>query len=195
LEPYALNNAKTAVVNKFAGGVGRLEKIDFSIDFELKSKKGEGDDESGASTGRSQGMALSRAEGYTDYANDNYYDIKDEIVNYVDFDIPWSLTGGYKYVYSKPLDESKVTQTISLTGTLSLTKKWNISFRTNYDITEKELSSTSLNIKRDLHCWEMTFSWIPVGRMQSYNFQINVKGSTLRDMLKYNKRKSWQDNL
>jgi len=195
LDPYALNNAKTAVVNKFAGGVGRLEKIDFSIDFELKSKKGEGDDESGASTGRSQGMALSRAEGYTDYANDNYYDIKDEIVNYVDFDIPWSLTGGYKYVYSKPLDESKVTQTISLTGTLSLTKKWNISFRTNYDITEKELSSTSLNIKRDLHCWEMTFSWIPVGRMQSYNFQINVKGSTLRDMLKYNKRKSWQDNL
>jgi len=24
---------------------------------------------------------------------------------------------------------------------------------------------------------------------------INVKGSTLRDFLKYNKRKRWQDNL
>ncbi len=58
-----------------------------------------------------------------------------------------------------------------------------------------KLSSTSINIHRDLHCWEATFSWIPVGTMQSYNFQINVKGSTLRDFLKYNKRKSWQDNL
>jgi len=193
IDPYALNSAETAVVNSFDEGF-RLEKIDFSVDFELKSKKGEGEEGSGSGS-KQGGMGLSRAEGNADYSNDNRYDIKDEIVTYVDFDVPWSLTGGYKYVYSKPLDESKVTQTISLTGTFSLTKKWNISFRTNYDITEKELSSTSLNIKRDLHCWEMTFSWIPVGRMQSYNFQINVKGSTLRDMLKYNKRKSWQDNL
>ena len=93
------------------------------------------------------------------------------------------------------LPPKNITQTLSLSGDFSLTKKWKISFRTNFDLVKKELSSTSININRDLHCWEMTFSWIPVGYMQSYNFQINVKGSTLRDFLKYNKRKSWQDNL
>ena len=84
---------------------------------------------------------------------------------------------------------------MSVSGNVSLTKKWKISFRTNYDLVANELSSTSISIHRDLHCWEASFTWIPVGRLQSYNFQINVKGATLRDFLKYNKRKSWQDNL
>jgi lipopolysaccharide assembly outer membrane protein LptD (OstA) len=192
IDPYGLNAAKTAVVNSFDGGF-RVEKIDFSVDFEFQSKKGEGGD--GSKAGSMQNRGLSQADNFSDYSNDGRYDIQDEILTYVDFDVPWSLRGGYKYVFSKPLGEPKVTQTISLSGDISLTKNWKISFRTNYDITEKELSSTSININRDLHCWEMTFSWIPVGRMQSYNFQINVKGSTLADALKYNKRKSWQDNL
>lgn len=193
LDPYALNNAKTAVVNKFAGGVGRLEKVDFSVDFTLKSKKDESDGQGKGVNDQKNNISHSGAS--SDFADDGRYTIQDEIVTYVDFDVPWSLTGSYKYVYSKPLTEKNITQTLSLSGNLSLTKKWKISFRTNYDITERELSSTSININRDLHCWEMTFSWIPIGRMQSYSFQINVKGSTLRDMLKYNKRKSWQDNL
>ena len=82
-----------------------------------------------------------------------------------------------------------------LTGDVSLTKKWKISFRANYDLVLNELASTSINIHRELHCWEATFSWIPVGYMQSYNFQINVKGSTLKDFLKYDKRDRWEDNL
>ena len=67
--------------------------------------------------------------------------------------------------------------------------------RANFDIENRKLTTTSINIHRDLHCWEMRFTWIPVGRMQSYTFQINVKGSTLRDLMKWDKRKSWQDNL
>ena len=63
----------------------------------------------------------------------------------------------------------------------------------NYDITNKQLSYTSLNIHRQLHCWEMKLNWIPFGPRQSYNFQINVKSSVLSD-LKFNKRKTWFDN-
>ncbi len=202
-DTYALDSITGNILNRaqwfynedasFFKRLGRLEKVDFSVDFTLKSKQGEGEGKPGS--GSTQNNDISQADVYSDFSNDEYYTIQDEIVTYVDFDVPWSLTGGYKYVYSKPKWDKKITQTLSLSGNISLTKKWKISFRTNYDIVEKELSSTSININRDLHCWEMTFSWIPVGRMQSYNFQINVKGSTLRDMLKYNKRKSWQDNL
>ncbi|MCK5028865.1 MAG: LPS-assembly protein LptD [Bacteroidales bacterium] len=199
LDPYALNSDGN-VINQFQwntkdGGVGRLEKIDFSVDFQLQSKKGES--EEGSSKGGNSAMGSSQMDDFRDFANDGQYNVQDEIVTYVDFDIPWNLSANYKFVYSKTgLETSKkITQTISLSGGISLTKKWKISFRSNYDIAEKELSSTSININRELHCWEMTFSWIPVGYMQSYNFQINVKSSTLRDMLKYDKRKSWQDNL
>ena len=113
------------------------------------------------------------------------------------FDIPWNLSANYKFVYTKTgLESSKrIVQTLGITGDFSLTKNWKISFRANYDIEQRKLTASSLNIHRELHCWEMTFSWIPVGYMQSYTFTIQVKGSTLRDMLKYDKRKTWQDNL
>lgn len=38
----------------------------------------------------------------------------------------------------------------------------------------------------------MTFSCIPFGTHQSYNFQINVRSSLLKD-LKLTKRDSWYD--
>ena len=51
---------------------------------------------------------------------------------------------------------------------------------------------TSLNIYRDLHCWEMLVKWIPFGYRQSYNFTIRVKASVLQD-LKWEKKKDWYD--
>lgn len=54
------------------------------------------------------------------------------------------------------------------------------------------LGAFGFNLTRDLHCWEMTFSCIPFGTHQSYNFQINVRSSLLKD-LKLTKRDSWYD--
>ena len=59
-------------------------------------------------------------------------------------------------------------------------------------IRDSEVTATSFNISRDLHCWDMTFSCIPFGTHQSYNFQINVRSSLLRD-LKLTKKESWYD--
>ncbi len=194
VDPYAIDSLGK-VYNEFQwntedGGLGRLTRFDFTIDVKLKSKSEEG----GASN---QQTSNSHNDRFARGGRDEFYDMQEQIMTYVDFDIPWNISANYKYVYSKSGLESskKITQTLSLSGNISLTKKWKISLRTNYDLVENELSSTSINIHRDLHCWEATFTWIPVGFMQSYNFQINVKGSTLRDFLKYNKRKSWQDNL
>ncbi len=62
-----------------------------------------------------------------------------------------------------------------------------------YDIKNQKITATSFNISRDLHCWSMTFNCIPFGTHQSFNFQINVSSSMLRD-LKLTKRDSWYDN-
>ena len=171
----------------FFGRIGRLTNFNLSIDFRLNSPQ----DSKGNIKDKDQETEL-----LDEFGNPlPIAQIQQPIVGYVDFDIPWNLSVGYNYNYSKPAFEKNITQTLQLSGDFSLTKKWRLSFRTNYDITNRELSSTSINIHRDLHCWEMTFSWIPVGRMQSYNFQINVKASTLRDFLKLPKKRTWQENL
>ncbi len=202
LDTYALDSITGIVLNRsqwfyyedesFFKRIGRLERFDFSLDFKLNSKK-----ETGSGDPQSPGRDMPKGDRFSRDQDQYMYDMQDQIVTYVDFDIPWNLGVNYKFVYSKPgfEDSKKITQTMSLSGNISLTKKWKISFRANYDLVENELSNASLNLHRDLHCWEASFSWIPVGYMQSYTFQINVKGSVLGDLLKYDKRKSWQDNL
>lgn len=112
--------------------------------------------------------------------------------DYIDFDIPWSLRVNYTFDYRKPLFEKNITQYLGFSGDIKLTNKWKIAFRSGYDFIEKDLTHTSIDIHRDLHCWEMLFKWIPFGTHKSYNFTIRVKASTLQD-LKWEKKKDWYD--
>ena len=121
------------------------------------------------------------------------------IGNVVDFSVPWNLSIAYtlsfisQYYANLMNYESDVVQTISLRGDLNLTKNWKIAFTTGYDFEAKKMSYTSIDIYRDLHCWEMRFNWVPFGYYKSWNFTINVKAGMLQD-LKYNMRNSYQDN-
>jgi hypothetical protein len=116
---------------------------------------------------------------------------------YIDFNIPWTIGIDYKIDYRRvinpSLDTSYITQSIGLRGDLSITKNWKLSYMTNYDFINKEFSFTSINIARDLHCWQMSFNWIPLGFMRSYNLNISVKSSILQD-LKLQRRRTWYDN-
>ena len=112
--------------------------------------------------------------------------------DYIDFDIPWNLNVDYTFRYNRPIFEKTITQSLGFSGNVKLTDKWKIGFRSGYDFIQKSLTHTSLDIYRDLHCWEMLFKWIPFGYHQSYNFTIRVKASTLQD-LKWEKKKDWYD--
>lgn len=111
---------------------------------------------------------------------------------YIDFNIPWSLNVGYNIRYSKPTYESTITQTLNFSGDLSLTDKWKIGATSGWDFESKDFTYTSLNINRDLHCWELAINWIPYGPRQSYNLTINVKSAVLQD-LKLNRRRDYYD--
>lgn len=112
----------------------------------------------------------------------------------VDFSIPWNISIDYSFNYSKPSFEKNISQTLSFSGDVSLTKNWKIAFRSGYDIKAQRLTTSSLDIYRDLHCWEMRVSIIPIGYLKSYSFQINVKSAILQD-LKLTKRDSHLNRL
>ncbi len=114
--------------------------------------------------------------------------------HYVDFDIPWNVRINYSLRYSKPYYESNVVQTVNFSGDFNLTSKWKISFTSGYDIKNRKASYTTIDVFRDLHCWEASIHIVPFGSHKSYMFQINVKADMLKD-LKLAKRRSWFDNF
>ena len=110
------------------------------------------------------------------------------------FDVPWNVSITYGLTYSKPQFDGKTTQNLSFNGNVTLTPKWTLTFSSSYDFDAKQIAMTTMSIQRDLHCWQMSFNCSPFGVMKYYNFQINVKSSTLKD-LKYEKKKSHSDSL
>ncbi|MBO4588334.1 MAG: LPS-assembly protein LptD [Bacteroidales bacterium] len=118
---------------------------------------------------------------------------------YVDFSVPWNISLSYtfsyvsRYVATQYGLNHEVVQSLSVSGNFSITKNWKVAFSTGYDFVNKGLSYTSIDIYRDLHCWEMRFNWTPFGYYKGWNFVINIKAPSLRDV-KYEKKKNYQDN-
>jgi hypothetical protein len=115
---------------------------------------------------------------------------------FVDFNIPWNFSFSYALNMTRRVQKYNDTlilaQTINLRGDLSITKNWKVNVTTNIDVTARKLSTTTIEVYRDLHCWQMRFVWIPVGSFRSYNFNLNVKSALLQD-LKISRRKGWND--
>lgn len=112
--------------------------------------------------------------------------------DYVDFTVPWSFNASFVLSRRYLQDEIQNNQVLNLSGDINLTEKWKIALSTGYDFSQKQFSFSTVDIFRDLHCWEMHFNWIPFGFRQSYNFTIRVKSSMLQD-LKVNRRRQWFD--
>ena len=109
------------------------------------------------------------------------------------FEIPWSLNANYSLNYNKGNNSSAfsdTTQSLIFSGNMKITNKWKVGFRSGYDFESKELTYSSIDVYRDLHCWELLFNWIPIGYHQSYTLTIRVKADVLKD-LKYEKKKDW----
>ena len=120
---------------------------------------------------------------------------------YYDFSLPWNLGFNYMISYSVSYINNgttgirrNVNQTIGFNASINLTPKTGISLTGGYDIMNNKLTTSSISITRDLHCWQMSFVWIPFGFHRSWSFNIGVKASSLAD-LKYDKSQSMYDNM
>lgn len=108
------------------------------------------------------------------------------------FSVPWNLNIGYDLMVNKPYDTAIFTQSVSFSGSITLTETWSMNFNSGYDVQRKQLTYTTINITKNLHCWEMSLNMSPFGAHQFYFFSLRASSSLLSD-LKYEKRKNWRD--
>ena len=122
---------------------------------------------------------------------------------YLIFTIPWNLS--FNYSISMGYDRqnfNKVTreypyrmsQTLGFSGDISPTKAWKLSFSASYDFDTKKIASMYCSISRQMHCWSMSASVVPIGPYQNYSFTIAVNSSLLQDV-KYQQSSNSRDAL
>ena len=91
------------------------------------------------------------------------------------------------YDYAKFDTESreyryKLTHNLSFRGDFKPTKNWSFMFDANYNFDLKRITNMTLSIARDLHCWQLSASIIPIGPYKSYTVTIGVKSQLLKDI-------------
>jgi|WetSurMetagenome_2_1015567.scaffolds.fasta_scaffold02074_8 hypothetical protein len=199
---YGIDPKTGRPIGKFAfaqnGKLMRLTNFQMSVDFDLGQLLKGDKNKQGSSTSRQQtpagqmprGPGEENPQGPTPGAVQKTA-LTDEY-GYSIFDVPWSMRVSYTFVYSKPAFKPTVTQNLSVSGNVSLTKKMAITYMSGFDFKAKEITMTQIGITRDLHCWEMSFNWVPNGTLKMWNFTIRVKAPVLRD-LKYERRKDFHD--
>ena len=120
---------------------------------------------------------------------------------YYDFSIPWNFGFNYSISYNAQYVNNGTTgyrkninQTINFNASVKLTPKTMITATSGYDFMTRKMSMTSISITRDLHCWQMSFTWVPFGNHRSWAFNIGVKAASLAD-LKFDKSYTQYDYM
>lgn len=190
LDPYVYNSELGRRVDRFAienGKLARLTNFGLSMDYSLNSE---------ASKSRNEKLdALSEnPEGLTPDQRNQLNRITSDPNAFVDFKVPWNVAASFSFYYSNPGNRSNITSTLNLYGDLSITPKWKIQYNTGYDFQAQKITLTQFNIYRDLHCWDMSFGWIPFGTYRSYTFTLRIKASVLQD-LKLTKRNDYYNSF
>ena len=86
------------------------------------------------------------------------------------------------------------TNTITFNGSVPITPNWNVQLGSmGYDFVRKNLTYPSLSISRDLHCWEMGFSWQPT--RSTYAFFLRVDPGSIFDFVNIPYQKGNQDTI
>ena len=109
--------------------------------------------------------------------------------------INYSLRYGYGEFDEEKMDyKGRLTHNLGLSGSIQPSKNWNFTFNTDYNFDLKKFTNITCSLNRNLHCWSMSASFIPIGPNKSYNFIIRANASLLQD-LKYEQRNSPYDNI
>ncbi|MDR0995475.1 MAG: LPS-assembly protein LptD [Tannerella sp.] len=113
--------------------------------------------------------------------------------------VPWSLSVNYSlnlgygdFNYKKAEYNYKITNALSFSGNIQPTKNWQMNFNATYDFDRHKISYLTCNLTRNMHCFRMTASFIPVGPYKSYTFSIAVSSSLLKD-IKYDRRSNYRE--
>jgi len=101
--------------------------------------------------------------------------------------VNYNLRMSKNWLVAQQRDSSIYTQAITFIGDVAFAKRLALSFNGGYDFNAKEMTTTTIGLHVDLHCWELSANVVPFGLRQSYYIQLNIKSPLLQD-LKLQKR-------
>lgn len=121
---------------------------------------------------------------------------------YLNPNSPWSVNLNYSYSYSKSYQYSnnqlitnhRHTQTLGVSGNVKLTQALSINLTTGFDLMALKMTTTQLSATYDLHCFNISVSWVPSGQWESWSFRIAANAAALADLLRFKKSSSYWDN-
>jgi hypothetical protein len=157
------------------------------------NREGEEEDMAEVNNPSARKSMLSSKKNEGDYDDDGY----------LIFKIPWSLGFNYSinlgYDYQNFDKEKreypyKISQTLGFNGKISPTKAWDIDFYGSYDFDTKSIVNLQCSISRQMHCWTLRATIVPIGPYQNYMFSIAINSSLLQD-IKYQQSSNYRDAL
>jgi hypothetical protein len=190
----------------------RLTNASVSLSYSMNGKgaiegndggKTAGGDASGAGAGGSSGGSAADA-----YKRIYYHPITGEYIPggylyYMNPNVPWSFNLSYSFNYSRNyqftnnqlVTNNRFTQTVQFSGNVKLTPRMNIQMTSGFDVMAMKLTTTQISATYDLHCFNISVSWVPTGNWQSYSFRIAANAAALADLLRFKKSSSYMDNM
>lgn len=184
----------------------RLTNASASLSYSL-SGKGAINGNDGSKTEGGAGGGGGASQNAAEYYRRIYYHpITGEYIPggwlyYTNPNVPWSVNFNYSFSYSKSyqytngqlITNNTFTQTLGLSGNIKLTPKMTLNATTGFDLMAMKMTTTQLSATYDLHCFNISVSWVPTGTWQSWSFRIAANAAALSDLLKFKKSTSYWD--
>lgn len=205
-DPYAVDS-RGRRIDKFnltqTGVPLRLTNMSASLSYSLSGQGTvKGNDGSSQSSGNGGG---GNPADY--YRRIYYHPVTGEYIPggwlyYTNPNVPWSvnmnysfnLSRSYSYTNDQLVLNSQITQTLGISGNVQLTPKMSFQIQSGFDFTAMKMTTTQISARYDLHCFNISVQWVPMGMYQSYSFLISANAAALADLLRFKKSSSYWDN-
>jgi hypothetical protein len=98
-------------------------------------------------------------------------------------DVAWSFNLSFSYSWQKTNLNVRKTAVLNANNIrFRLTPEWEFNTSLGYDFIQKDLTPTRFSVRRNLHCWQMSFDWNPFGDFQYYMFRLSVTDSQIQGL-------------
>lgn len=202
-DPYAIDG-KGKRINRYnileTGVPLRLTNVSGSLSYSLSGKGTVKGNDGSKSGGGDSGNAA-------DYYRKIYYHpITGEYIPggwlyYTNPNVPWSVNFNYNFSMNRTYEfindqlrkKDNYTQTLGVQGNIQLTPKMSVQAQSGWDFTAMKMTTTQFSFRYDLHCFNISVSWVPSGMYQSYSFLISANAAALADLLRFKKSTSYWD--
>lgn len=176
---YSWDSSSGKTTSAFAAskgqGIGRILNTSFTTTLTIAPRKSR------------EKISESSIQRNTNWDSDfNYFALHPEEAIY--FDIPWKISFSHVYTLSAnqvitSLSQEKrfKTQTLVMNGDVSFTKRWNVSGNLNINVESLKLTNAYISLNRNLHCWALSFYYVPVGGNRSFLLSIRNTSSIFKD--------------